>query len=82
MADDPLPIDDDMLAKVLVRGSFSTELNAKDLDRLRRIVKQVHMKHYPGEMVTDYGADRIIDVLAPETKDYLLRRAIQQKLVE
>lgn len=79
---DPLPIDDDMLAGVLVRGSFSSDLNAKDLERLRKIVKQVHMKHYPGDMVSDYEADRIIDVLAPETKDYLLRRAIEAKLVE
>lgn len=79
---EPLPIDDDLLAKVLIRGSFSSQLNAKDLERLRKIVKQVHMKNYPGDMVTDYEADRIIDVLAPETRDYLLRRAIERKLVE
>lgn len=75
---DPLPVDDELLAKVVVQGSFSSSLNAKDLQRLRTIVKSVHMKHYPQEMLNDYEADRIIDVLAPETREYLIRKAVEK----
>jgi hypothetical protein len=34
------------------------------------------MQHYPTEMVTDYEADRIIDVMAPDTMAYLIRQAV------
>ena len=58
------------------QGGFSTELSYTDLQRLRKIVKKVHMRHYPSELLTDYEADRIIDVIAPQTAAYLIRQAV------
>ena len=72
---DPLPVNEKLLVEVHEQGGFSTKLKFQDLKRLREIVKRVHMKQYPSDMVTDLEADRIIDVLAPETQEYLIRRA-------
>jgi hypothetical protein len=57
-------------------GGFSTTLSFSDLLKLRAITKRLHMQHYPTEMVTDYEADRIIDVMAPDTMAYLIRQAV------
>ena len=76
--EDPLPLDKDLLASAIRDGGFSTTISFKDLQRLRKIVKRYHMAHYPSEMLTDYEADRIIDVLAPETQRYLIERTWEQ----
>lgn len=55
------------------QGGFSTTLSFQDRQRLRAIVRKVHMKHYPAELVTDREADRMIDVIAPSTAAYLIR---------
>lgn len=68
--------DEDQYALIQAKGGFSTELSFRDLQRLRAIVKKVHLRHYPSEHITDYEADRVIDVLAPATKEYLIRKAI------
>jgi hypothetical protein len=54
-------------------GGFSTLLSVKDRRRLRNIVREVHLKHYPQHLITNYECDRIIDVIAPETAAYLIR---------
>lgn len=59
-------------------GGFSTELSFKDLQRLRTVVKAVHLKNYPRHMLTDYEADRMIDVMGPETRKYLIEKHWQQ----
>lgn len=66
-------IDWDLDALVEKQGGFSTSLTFRDRQRLRAIVKRVHMRHYPGDMVTDYEADKMIDVIAPQTAAYLIR---------
>ena len=40
---------------------------------LRRVVKLAHMQHYPKEFCTDYEADKMIDVIAPQTIENLIR---------
>lgn len=55
-------------------GGFSTQLSWKDRLRLRAITKRVHMKNYPGHLITNYEADRIIDVMAPETWVFLIHK--------
>ena len=75
---DPLPVDKELWVKSNLEGGFSTSISFKDLQRLRKIVKRYHMAHYPDEMLTDYEADRIIDVLAPETQRYLIERTWEQ----
>lgn len=67
-----------MVAFIRRRGSgqegFGALLSDRDRNRLRAIVKQVHLKHYPEDQITDYEADRVIDVMAPETIEALIRR--------
>ena len=73
---DPLPVNEKLLIDVHQHGSFTTRLKYEDLQKLRAILKRVHMANYPTEMITDREADRIIDVLGPETQEYLIRRAV------
>jgi hypothetical protein len=55
-------------------GGFSSQLTWRDRLRLRAITKQVHMKNYPKHLLTDLEADRIIDVMAPETWTFLIHK--------
>lgn len=71
---DPLPIDHALNAKVEAEGTFCSSLNWTDRQRLRAVVKKVHMKHYPSEMITDREADKMIEVIAPDTARYLIER--------
>lgn len=50
------------------------------LQSLRRIIKRVHMKHYPAELITDKEADRLIASLLPETIERLLKKAVDSRL--
>jgi hypothetical protein len=61
-------------------GALS-HLKPETLVRLRAIVKRVHMRHYPADLITDREADRIIDVMAPETLETVQRKAIERKIV-
>ena len=62
--------------------SFVHDLSQKDLEILRRIVKRVHLKHYPKHMITNYEADKLIDSLAPETAGKVVKEAIDLKLID
>lgn len=53
---------------------FSEMLSVRDRNRLRSIVKRVHMRYFPAELVSNAEADRMIDVIAPETAEYLIRK--------
>jgi hypothetical protein len=64
--------------------SFVTGLSNEDLRRLREIVKRVHLKHYPKQMINDYEADRLIDAIGPETAGKIIRESmnLNQGLIE
>ena len=47
--------------------SFLNSLSLKDRRRLRKIVKQTHLKHYPTHMITDYEADKLVEAIGEET---------------
>ena len=49
---------------------------------LRKIVKQVHFKHYPREFCTDYEADKMIAVIGPETVERLIKVGKDMKVNE
>ncbi len=70
----PLPVDHLLDARITREGGFLSELSYQDRQRLRKVTKMVHMKHYPSEMITDREADRIIEAMAPETQKYLIER--------
>lgn len=74
----PLAVDTKLLAKAESEGGFLSQLSWKDRQRLRRITRAVHMKHYPQEMITDREADRIIEAMAPSTQQYLIERMWEQ----
>lgn len=61
--------------------SFTTSLSFQDLQRLRAVVKRVHLRHYPSHMISDYEADRVIDAMGPITQEKLIRRAVEHGLV-
>lgn len=56
--------------------SFLAGLKHADLERLRKVTKQVHMKHYPTDFMTDREADRIIEALGAEVVERMLKRSI------
>jgi hypothetical protein len=58
-------------AKIQREGAYDTKL---DRAAMRRIVKAVHLKHYPMEFLTDYEADRVIEVMEADTIEYLMQR--------
>ena len=43
-----------------------SQIPLRDLQRLRVVVKNNHMKHYPKDKVTDKEADRIIESISPQ----------------
>lgn len=55
-------------------------LRGRNLGRLRQIVKRVHLKHYPGEHITDREADRVIDAMAPDVAEKLVRAFVDRKV--
>ncbi len=62
--------------------SIYSQIPLKDLQRLRIVVKNNHMKQYPKEKVTDKEADRIIESITPQTRDKLIRLAVDYGITE
>jgi len=62
--------------------SIYSQIPLKDLQRLRIVVKNNHMKHYPKEKVTDKEADRIIESITPQTRDKLIILAVDYGITE
>ena len=56
--------------------NFVGELSVQDLRRLRQIVRKVHMRYHPAELVRDYEADRIIESFGPEVAASLIRTGV------
>jgi hypothetical protein len=74
-------IDWDLSDEIDQVGGFSTTLSVRDRNRLRAIVRKVHLQHYPGHLIDDLLCDRIIDVIAPETAAYLIRHNLDQGML-
>lgn len=60
-------------------SAFLGGLTHDMLLKLRVVVKQVHMHHYPADKLTDHEADRIIEALGPGSLQNLLRDHIDGK---
>ena len=56
--------------------NFVGELSVQDLRRLREIVRKVHMRYHPTELVSNYEADRIIESFGPEVAASLIRTGV------
>lgn len=62
------------MTDVITGGSSSLHLlSERDKRRLRESVKRIHLRYHPREFITDYEADRVIEVLLPETVEALIR---------
>lgn len=60
---------------------FTSELSVQDRNRLRAVVRKVHLKHYPAHLLTDYECDRLIDAWGPEVAGNIVRKAVDRGLV-
>jgi len=60
--------------------SFISTLKKDELDILRRIVKKVHLVHHPREFVNDYEADKVINSIAPEIVERMIKFGVDHKV--
>lgn len=54
------------------------DISLKDRRRLRQIVKNVHMKHFPADFITDREADKLIESIGPATQEKLIKEYIDK----
>ena len=54
-------------------------LNFEDIQLLRKIVKKVHFKHYPTELITNKEADKYIYSLTPKITEALIKTNVDGK---
>ena len=52
---------------------FLHTINEEERRILRTIVKKVHLKHHPEQFRTDYEADKLISIIAPEVVERLMK---------
>lgn len=62
------------------RGTWSSRLSMLDRERLRKVVRKVHLAHYPAHMLTDRECDRLIDAWGPKVGEDIIRRAVSRGL--
>lgn len=60
--------------------SFMHTLKQEERNILRHVVRKVHMHHHPHEFQTDYEADKIISVIAPEVVAQMIKRGKDLKV--
>lgn len=57
-------------------GAFSSRLTFTDRQRLRSVVRKVHLRHYPADKLTDLECDKLIDAWGPEVATDIIRQAV------
>lgn len=60
--------------------SFASSLSIRERNLLRMVVRKVHLRHLPGDMITDLEADRVIDAMGPITQEKLVKKAVDHGL--
>lgn len=55
-------------------------LTLANRNRLRDVVKRTHMRFYPRDQITDLEADRVIDALAPEVAEGVIKAYVDGHL--
>tara|TARA_R110000822_G_scaffold45294_10_gene121241 strand:- start:668 stop:862 length:195 start_codon:yes stop_codon:yes gene_type:complete len=60
--------------------SFMHTLKVAERDILRKIVRKVHMQHFPKEFKSDYETDKLIASIAPETVASLIKTGKDMKV--
>lgn len=62
--------------------SFLHTISEQERRILRNIVKKVHLKHHPQEFCTDYEADKLISIIAPDVVERLIKVGVDHKIDE
>jgi len=62
--------------------SFLNELQLKDLNRLRLIVRNVQLKFYPNGYLTNKEVDKFIDAMGPMVAEKMIKLGIDKGYVE
>ena len=62
--------------------SFLNTLSQPERDTLRRVVRVVHMKHYPKGLVTDFEADKIIETIGPEVAGEMIQAGMKHGIMD
>jgi hypothetical protein len=62
--------------------SFLQTISLKDRNRLRAVVKKVHLKNYPTEFINDYEADKLIESFAPEVVEKFIKLGVDSGQTE
>lgn len=57
-------------------------LSVADRNRLRSIVKRVHLRHYPADLLTDFETDRLIDSFSEQVIEANLKTGRDMGIVE
>lgn len=58
--------------------SFINALSQRERETLRRVVRIVHMKHFPKDFASDYEADKIIETIGPEAAGKMIKLGIDR----
>lgn len=64
------------MLNLLDAGSFTTQLSVTDRDRLRMVIRKIHLRHYPQDKLTNFECDKLIDAWGPETAGQLVKKAV------
>lgn len=73
-----------MDAELILRkeeGTWSSRISVLDRERLRKVVRKVHLAHYPAHMLTDRECDKLIDAWGPKVGEDIIRKAVNKGLV-
>ena len=60
--------------------TFLHTINQQERNVLRKIVKKVHLKYHPKEFCTDYEADKLIAIIAPDVVERLIKVGVDFKI--
>jgi len=61
--------------------SFINTLSQPERDTLRRVVRLVHMKHYPKDFVNEYEIDKVIESIGPEIAERMIMAGVNHGVV-
>jgi hypothetical protein len=55
-------------------------LSFDEMQKLRAVVRRVHLRYMPASMFSVREADRIIETLGPEVAQRMLKKAVEARL--
>jgi len=59
--------------------SFLTQISFRDLQRLREVVRKVHMSNFKDDHITVVEMDKIIEALGPEILEAELKNMVDRQ---